>query len=154
MSGCHRLRLRALATRPFRPVGRLLAPAAGENFAFLRVLPSELRIYGARSATGDILYNGLGLAPSALTPLDDERTSISIELITQLDADHIFLLDQTEDAMAMIKANPLWKTLPAVQNGHIYPVNVKTWVQGEGLIAYDLLIDDVLKALASSTAAS
>jgi iron complex transport system substrate-binding protein len=133
---------------------RLREAIGDEKVAFLRVLPSELRIYGVRSATGDILYNGLGLAPSALTPMDDERTSISLELITQLDADHIFLLDQTEDAMAMIKANPLWKTLPAVQNGHIYPVNVKTWVQGEGMIAYDMLIDDVLKALASSTATS
>jgi iron complex transport system substrate-binding protein len=133
---------------------RLRQAIGNEKVAFLRVLPSELRIYGARSATGDILYNGLGLVPSALTPLDDERTSISMELITQLDADHIFLLDQTEDAMAMIKANPLWKTLPAVQNGHIYPVDVKIWVQGEGMIAYELLIDDVLKALGSSAAAS
>jgi iron complex transport system substrate-binding protein len=133
---------------------RLREAIGDQKVAFLRVLPSELRIYGARSATGDLLYNSLGLTPSALTSLDEERTSISMELITQLDADHIFLLDQTEDAMATIKANPLWKTLPAVQNGQIYPVDVKTWVQGEGMIAYDLLIDDVLEALASSAARS
>jgi iron complex transport system substrate-binding protein len=131
---------------------RLREALGSEKVAFLRVLPSELRIYGARSATGALLFDDLGLAPSALSPLDDERASISQELIPQLDADHIFLLDQTEDGMAALKASPLWAKVPAVQQGHVYPVDVKTWVQGEGMIAYNWLIDDVLQALLGSDA--
>jgi iron complex transport system substrate-binding protein len=126
---------------------RLRGALGSEKVAFLRVLPSELRVYGTGSPTGNILYQGLGLAPSALTPLDENATSISLELIPRLDADHIFLLDQTEDAMAGVKASPLWQALPAVQKGQIYPVDVKIWVQGEGMLAYSMLIEDVLQAL-------
>jgi len=37
-----------------------------EKVLFLRVLPQEIRVYGTASPTGDILFNGLGLAPSTL----------------------------------------------------------------------------------------
>lgn len=120
---------------------------AGEKVMFLRVFPEKLRIYGVASPTGDILYRGLGLTPATLTPADDHATEITLELLPEIDADHIFLLDQTEDGMAAIQANPLWQRLTAVQNNQVYPVDVKVWVQGEGLFAYDVLIDDVLAAL-------
>jgi iron complex transport system substrate-binding protein len=126
---------------------RLGEVAGAEKVLFLRVLPQELRIYGTASPTGHILYNGLGLTPSAATPIGEEARSISLELIPELDADHIFLLDQTEDGMAKIKASPLWQKIPAVQQGNIYPVDVKIWVQGEGMSAYTQLVKDAVAAL-------
>src|SRR5262249_17477405 len=77
--------------------------APGEKVVFLRVLPAEIRVYGTASPTGALLYQGLGLTPSAITPVGEHAASISMELIPDIDADHIFLLDQTEDAMATIK---------------------------------------------------
>jgi iron complex transport system substrate-binding protein len=126
---------------------RLGEVAGAEKVLFLRVLPQEIRIYGSASPTGDILYNGLGLTPSAATPSGEPVRSISLELIPELDADHIFLLDQTEDSMATIKASPLWQKIPAVQQGNIYPVDVKIWVQGEGMIAYTQLMKEAVAAL-------
>jgi iron complex transport system substrate-binding protein len=126
---------------------RLGNVAGGEKVLFLRVLPQEIRIYGAASPTGNILYNGLGLTPSTAVPTDEPARSISLELIPELDADHIFLIDQTEDGMAKIKNSPLWQKIPAVQQGNIYPVDVKIWVQGEGMAAYTQLVKDAEAAL-------
>lgn len=125
-----------------------LATTVGtEKVAFLRVLPEEIRVYGTASPTGDLLFNQLGLTPSALVPIGEHAQSISLELIPDLDADHIFLLDQTEDGMVTLNNSPLWQTVPAVANGHLYPVDVKIWVQGEGLFAYKQLAADMVAAL-------
>ena len=125
-----------------------LATAVGaEKVAFLRVLPEEIRVYGTTSPTGDLLFTQLGLTPAALVPIGEHTQSISLELIPDLDAEHIFLLDQTKDGMATLNNSPLWQTVPAVAKGHLYPVDVKTWVQGEGFFAYEQLVADVLAAL-------
>lgn len=125
-----------------------LATAVGtEKVAFLRVLPEEIRVYGTASPTGDLLFTQLGLTPSALVPIGEHAQSISLELIPALDADHIFLLDQTEDGMVTLNNSPLWQTVPAVAAGNLYPVDVKIWVQGEGLFAYKQLVADVVATL-------
>jgi iron complex transport system substrate-binding protein len=126
---------------------RLGQVVGDEKVLFLRVLPQEIRIYGSASPTGGILYNGLGLTPSTAVPIGEEVRKISLELIPELDADHIFLLDQTEDSMAALKASPLWSKIPAVQQGNIYPVDVKIWIQGEGLSAYTRLVEEASTAL-------
>lgn len=126
---------------------RLDSVVGDQKVLFLRVLPSEIRVYGTTSSTGGLLFDDLGLAPATGTPIGDDAMSISMELIPQFDADHIFLLDQTEDQMAAIKASPLWQKVPAVQKGQVYPVDVKIWIQGEGMVAYDVLVNDVLEAL-------
>lgn len=126
-----------------------LAESVGtEKVAFLRVQAERIRIYGTNSPTGNMLFNRLGLTPSGLVPVDEEQQTISLELIPELDADHLFLLDQTDDGMATLADSPLWQTVPAVQNGNVYPVDVKIWIQGEGLFAYETLVADVVKALA------
>lgn len=125
-----------------------LSDMTGQKVMFLRVFPEKLRIYGVGSPTGDILYRGLGLTPATLTSPTEHAIEISLEKLPEIDADHIFLLDQTKDQMAALKANPLWQRLPAVQKNQVYPVDVKIWVQGEGVFAYEVLIDDVLEALA------
>jgi iron complex transport system substrate-binding protein len=130
---------------------QLEAAIGDEKVMFLRVLPTEIRAYGTASPTGDLLFNRLGLTPAAGVPIGEHAQSISLELIPAFDANHLFLLDQTEDQMAAIKTNPLWQTIPAVQNGNIYPVDVKIWIQGEGLLAYTQLVADVLWALAGDS---
>lgn len=126
-----------------------LAESVGdEKVAFLRVQQERLRVYGTNSPTGDLLFNRLGLTPSALVPVDEEQQTISLELIPDLDAEHLFLLDQTEDGMATLTGSPLWQTVPAVESGNVYPVDVKIWIQGEGLFAYEQLVADVVEALA------
>lgn len=124
---------------------RLSQTVGSEKMMFLRVLPNEIRVYGTGSPTGDLLFNRLGLTPAALVPLDEHASAISMELIPQIDAEHIFLLDQTEDNMAVLQASPLWQTVPAVAQGQVYPVDVKIWVQGEGVFAYQMLVDQVLE---------
>jgi iron complex transport system substrate-binding protein len=127
---------------------RLAQTVGGQKVVFLRVLPEEIRVYGTASPTGDLLFNQLGLAPAALVPVDEHATSISLELIPQLDAEHLFLLDQTEDGMATLTGSPLWGRIPAVAKGQVYPVDVTIWVQGEGMVAYQQLVDEVVARLA------
>lgn len=128
-----------------------LAETVGdEKVLFLRVLPQEIRVYGTASPTGDLLFTRLGLTPSALTPIGESAQPISLELVPDIDANHIFLLDQTEDNLATLNASSLWASIPAVQQGNVYPVDVKIWIQGEGMFAYNLLVDDVLATLTSA----
>ncbi|MFC1464227.1 MAG: ABC transporter substrate-binding protein [Candidatus Brachytrichaceae bacterium NZ_4S206] len=124
-----------------------LSGLTGQKVMFLRVFPEKLRVYGTGSPTGDILYRGLGLTPATLTSPTEHAIEISLEKLPEIDADHIFLLDQTKDQMAALNANPLWQRLLAVQKNQVYPVDVKIWVQGEGVFAYEMLIEDVLRAL-------
>jgi iron complex transport system substrate-binding protein len=124
--------------------------AGDSKVMFLRVLPKEIRPYGTASPIGQLLFDGLGLTPAAMTPIGEHAQAISNELIAEFDAEHIFLLDQTDDAMATIKASSLWQNVPAVKQGNLYPVDVKLWIQGEGLLAYERIVQEVLEHLTGS----
>ncbi len=71
-----------------------------------------------------------------------------VERVAEFDAEHIFFLDQTDDAMGEMAESSLWQNVPAVQQGNLYRVDVRVWIQGGGILAYRQVIDDVLSTLA------
>ncbi|MGG4142550.1 hypothetical protein ABEW34_05405 [Paenibacillus algorifonticola] len=100
------------------------------------------------------MYNELKLKPSKLVQelvLDKEEkvVNLSMEMIPQLDADHIFLTVDTgaeEQAKELLESS-LWKNLPAVKNTNVHQVNFERWMKS-GPIADSSKIDDVLAVLA------
>ncbi|WP_138754358.1 ABC transporter substrate-binding protein [Paenibacillus sinopodophylli] len=131
----------------------LKAAVGDETVAILRVHAKELRLYGGPGYAGPVLYNELQLKPAKLVQelvLDknEKVVGLSMELIPQLDADHIFLTVDTgaEEQSKQLIESELWKSLPAVKKGQVHEVNFETWMKS-GPIADGKKIEDVVAAL-------
>lgn len=128
--------------------------------SMLRVMKKEIRLYPySKNDMSAFLYADLGLKPAPMVVAYDtaDNLAISLETLPDLKTDYIFLvagygsLGSEDDAAAKkryeeMTADPLWKTIPAVQNGHVYDVEARLWV-AHGLLAEEMKIADVLKAL-------
>lgn len=122
--------------------------------AFIMYGDDQLYIYG-RPRLGPIMYDVFGFSqPAAVTELfkDDPGAlwkAVSIELLPQYVGDRIFLVQvDNEDAQAATEAlidNPLWQSLPAVQNGNVYYVSGR-WAFNDPL-TLDWLIDEMAAVL-------
>lgn len=120
---------------------------AGETVLLLRLREKDIRVYGGARRSGPVLYVDLGLTPHQSVPLEEDHQEISLENLTQLTADHIFLMIEDEDKMTTIEQSDLWQRLPAVAAGHVYRVNIEPWNQSVGPISFGVIIDDVRAAL-------
>lgn len=125
----------------------LAGKRAGETVLLLRVREKDIRVYGGARRAGPVLFEDLGLTPHETVPMDEDHQQISLENIPQLTADHIFLMIEDADRMSSIEQTDLWQRLPAVQAGHVYPVNIEPWNQSVGPISFAVVIDDVRAAL-------
>lgn len=130
--------------------GELDEAVGDETVTFFRAMPDRLEIYGNARLVGPILYDDLGLSPGPFVEeraMDEERVEISLESVPELEADHLFVLDQTEDDMEEITGSPLWQSVPAVESGNVYEAGRDTWI-AIGLTASEEMIEDVEEALA------
>jgi iron complex transport system substrate-binding protein len=102
----------------------------GERVAFLRVTARDIRIHGIpedrKDGPGYLLHVVLGLVPAPLVP-NEWFVAVSLEVLPELRADHIFLLAQSDEVFGGISATPLWGAIPAVQKGQVYPVSYGMW---------------------------
>jgi len=130
--------------------------AAGETaVAFIMYGDQNLYVYG-RPRLGPTLYDGFGFTqPPAVTELfranpDELWQTISPELLPQLAADRIFLVQAGDEAAqaatATLIEGPIWQNLPAVQNGKVYYVDAR-WALNDPL-TLDWLLDEVAALLA------
>lgn len=134
---------------------KLAASIGREKVALLRVRSNkEIRLYGGpQGYAGSVLYQDLGLEPPDLVKKiawGDESglETISMEVLPELDADHLFIvIDEggRERAKELMESS-VWKSLPAVKKGNVHEVDLDHWMTF-GPVAYNLKVDDVLKAL-------
>lgn len=123
----------------------------------MNVVDKSINIFGIHNTfVGQILYEDLGLkAPAFAEAMTEGNIVLSNEVIPELDADHIILLpsngtweeESNAKAFEEMKADPLWKTVPAFKNGHVYPVERSYWQTG-AITANGLKMDDLLRLLA------
>jgi iron complex transport system substrate-binding protein len=132
---------------------KIQAAIGNETIAIVRVHTNSIRLYGGPGYAGPVLYKELGLQPAqAVKELVLDKNlgvaSISMEIIPQLKADHIFLTMDTgaDQQYKDLTGSPLWKSLDAVKSGRVYEVNFETWMKS-GPIADRMKIEDVVKAL-------
>lgn len=133
-----------------------LAQALGdETVALIRVRSDkELRLYGGPGGyAGNVLYKDLGLNPPEIVKKlawgdNGSMAVISQEVIPELDADHLFITYDNggQEKAQEIMGSSLWQSLPAVQKGQVYEVNLDHWMT-YGPVAYNKKVDDVLQAL-------
>ena len=118
--------------------------------SMVRYLPDGLiRLYANDSFIGTILKD-VGIPRPKNQDIADLAAEVSAENIDQADADYIFTgvygeVKATDKSKA--QANPLWKNLKAVKDGHAYDVPDETWYLGLGVTAADVVLDDLEKYL-------
>ncbi|MBB6019611.1 iron complex transport system substrate-binding protein [Paenibacillus sp. JGP012] len=119
--------------------------AEGKKAAIIRFAPRGISMMGGNYFSGYVVYEQLGLGKPALVETENSAI-VSTEVLPEIDADFIFTVEQGAGNMKEMTETNVWKSMPAVQAGHVYAVESAPWL-GSGLIAYSHVIDDTLKAL-------
>lgn len=121
-----------------------------QSAAAIWATPKALYVVSENLSSGAVLYKDLGFqVPSVVKEISSSGTAnwrpISMERLATLDADHIFVIRQSGEDQLL--DDPVWKSIPAVKNGHVYSFDkTHSWLYS-GVIANSQMIDDVLKSL-------
>ncbi|HTG68096.1 MAG TPA: AraC family transcriptional regulator [Candidatus Udaeobacter sp.] len=128
----------------------LAAKLKGETVALIRPRDKMIRLHTTSHRTAEILYGDLGLAaPKMAVDKDNTSTSISLEVLPELNADHIFVLkdDSNTELTDEFQKTSIWKGMSAVKANQVYTVNTTMWIGYYGPIAINLVVDEIAKAL-------
>lgn len=118
----------------------------------LNVADNTLALFGIKNRYSGYIYTETGLTPHPLArDMTEFHEVLSEEAITELDADHIILFPsngtweskENQEAIKWLDST-LWKTLPAVKNGHVY-IAERTYWQSGAITANLLKYDDLEK---------
>ncbi|MBH5316205.1 ABC transporter substrate-binding protein [Paenibacillus sp. GSMTC-2017] len=135
---------------------KLKTEIGNESVAVIRLNIGEktLNILGIKNKfVGSILYKELELtAPKMVADMEAFIDTISMEVLPDLNADHIIILTsngtwespENQDAINNLMNDPIWKTVPAVKNGNVYQVERTYWQTG-AFTANQLKIADLEK---------
>ncbi|MCR8842173.1 ABC transporter substrate-binding protein [Paenibacillus sp. SC116] len=129
---------------------KLSSVVGDKKVAVIRFAPRGVSLMGGQYFCGYALHQDLGLGMSKLVE-NKTAANLSLEILPELDADFIFVInayDQGTERMTEMMASDIWKSMPAVKNGHVYEVNNHHWL-GSGLVAYEKIIDDTVRLLTS-----
>lgn len=123
-----------------------------ESAAAIWLVNNKFYIVSENVSSGAVLYGDLGLStPSVVKEISSTATgnwsSISLERLAELDADHIFLINSDKGNGAEMLKDPVWKNIPAVKNSHIYEYGAETSWLYSGVIANTQIIDSVVESL-------
>ena len=126
---------------------------ADRKATLLRVSSDSYSIRVGDTPAG--LLDALGVARPEGQEFDAEEFSIelSLENIGELEhADVIFVYSDADadDQRAILEDNPLWETLPAVQDGQVFFVPGAVWAVGVDIVALRLMLDEMELRLASA----
>lgn len=122
----------------------------GQTVALIRPRDEMIRLQTTSHRTSQILYDDLGLTPPQMAVNSkDSSAMISLEVLPDLAADHMFLLqDNTNlDLTTEFQNTSIWKNLNAVKANQVYVENTAQWIGYYGPIAINLIVDQIAEAL-------
>ncbi|GAA0363259.1 iron-hydroxamate ABC transporter substrate-binding protein [Bacillus horti] len=123
-----------------------------QSIAILWLVNKQFFIVGEGVSSGSVVYQDLGMIPPNLVneiPTDARANwnPVSLEMLAELDADHIFLVNSDKESGSEALDEPIWSNIPAVQAGSVHEIeSTKSWLY-KGFIAGTQIMDDVLEAL-------
>ena len=129
-------------------IAEAAGPALKERISLGRFMAALTRIYYKDTFAGLILGE-IGFARPAVQDKDEFADDVGKERIPDLDGDRLFyFVYETGDGAAAAQANdwtsdPLWQNLPVVKAGKAYAVDDAIWNTAGGIIAANLLLDDL-----------
>ncbi|MCX2949837.1 ABC transporter substrate-binding protein [Lentzea sp. NEAU-D7] len=115
----------------------------------LRFMPGRIRLYAKKSFIGTILVDAKIGQPTS-SQVDDLAAEVSAEQISKADGDFILYStygDPAKTATGAVVGGPLWSGLNAVKAGKAKPVLDETYFLGLGVLAADVVLDDMKKQL-------
>lgn len=118
--------------------------------AALWVLESDVYVVNMNLSSGDVIYNDLGMTVPDTVKKSSEASetnwsSLSLELLADLDADYLFLVNGSGKDKEQVLADPVWKNIPAVKAGQVYEFDGDSSWLYTGAVANGQMIDDVLE---------
>ena len=111
----------------------------------LRFMPGRIRLYAKKSFIGTILIDAKIGQPTS-SQVDDLAAEVSAEQIGKADGDFILYStygDPAKTATASVLGGPLWTGLNAVKAGKAKPVLDETYFLGLGVLAANVVLDDM-----------
>lgn len=111
----------------------------------LRFMPGRIRLYAKKSFIGTILIDAKIGQPTS-SQVDDLAAEVSAEQISKADGDFILYStygDPAKTATGSVVGGPLWSGLNAVKAGKAKPVLDETYFLGLGVLAADVVLDDM-----------
>ncbi|WP_071394048.1 ABC transporter substrate-binding protein [Bacillus tuaregi] len=124
-----------------------------ETVAAIWVVGNQFFLFEHNRHSADVAYNELGLnQPALVKELGDAESAqwnpLSVEKLSELDADHVFLLAlEGEQGIKTLEDSAVWQSTPAAQNGQVYLLNDASNWTNKGLKASENTIDDLVKTL-------
>ncbi|WP_338042421.1 ABC transporter substrate-binding protein [Paenibacillus alba] len=130
---------------------KLVKANGSQSAAALWVTAKGVYVVSESLSSGVVLYQDIGFkVPNVVKQISSTGTAnwraISMEALSQLDADHIFLIRGKGEGEQLLN-DPVWKSIPAVKSGHVYEFDKShSWLYS-GAIANSKIIDDILKSV-------
>ncbi|TFJ93568.1 iron-hydroxamate ABC transporter substrate-binding protein [Lentibacillus salicampi] len=125
-----------------------------ETVAMIWAKGDQFFLFEKNRHSAEVLYSELGISqPELVKELGEagqQWNPISLEKLSELQADHVFLLGQeNEQGLETLQNSSVWQGTPAAQNDRVYVINDPSPWTNKGLIASKRTIDDVLETLAN-----
>ncbi|RDW19052.1 ferrichrome ABC transporter substrate-binding protein [Oceanobacillus arenosus] len=133
--------------------GKQLEEVIGdETVAAIWVIGGKFFVFEKDRHSADALYSEVGLHyPSFIESLGKatpEWNPISLEKLSELDADHVFLLAaEGEEGIETLENSEVWQSISAAQNNQVYILEDASSWTNKGLTASKKTIDAVLDTL-------
>lgn len=123
-----------------------------ETVAAIWAIGGEFFLFEQYRHSAEVLYSELGISsPALVTKISESRQQwnpISIEKLSELEADHVFLLAaEGEQGIELLENSSVWQSIPAVEKGNIYMIEDPSNWTNKGLNASQQTIEDVIGAL-------
>lgn len=136
---------------------QLQAAIGDETVAVIRVNTGDktIALFGQKNRYTGVIYSEFGMTPHPLAAnMEAYQEVLSEEAFASLDADHIIVFPsngswdspENQEAFTLLDS-PLWKSVPAFQNGHVYKMERSHWQSG-AITANNLKLDDLLQQVA------
>lgn len=123
-----------------------------QTVAVIWVVGNQFFLFEENRHSAEVLYSELGVnAPTLVKELGKagvQWNPLSIEKLSELDADHVFLLAlEGEQGLETLQNSSVWQSTPAVKNGNVHQLKDASNWTNKGLLASQKTIEDVLQTL-------
>jgi len=119
-----------------------------QTVSVVRWNPQGPIVMSSRIFVGQLLH-ALGLRTTELSGGLGEKPHsdvLSLENLGKIDADWLFvaaLNPQGQETLDAARKQPAFERLGAVRNQHVFTVDGQVWTSGAGLLAADVMLDDI-----------
>ncbi|GAB3702707.1 ABC transporter substrate-binding protein [Nocardiopsis oceani] len=114
----------------------LAVGAEGRTVHVLRRVDNGVRLHGPGTFSGSVLGE-MGFTVPDMDWDDNDMTELSFENLDQVEADIVFVTEDTD------LDDEILSGVPAVSEGNAHPVDDRTWISGIGVIGAGRIIADV-----------